>query len=297
MSSTANVPPIQKPLRRWQFSLRGLLLVITVLCVVLATLGEDLWFLVYMGSASGALLSVLALQTYLLFNDALPSRRVLGYGAAVCMGISLFIFWLAAIDFLSIDRLLWPAFILSGPLFWATPWCLWRVLRRTPADFSFSQVRLGALIDLIIFAVAYALTHFLTQFQRGDSAAVIATLAGLTMSLPWIKLLRQHSMRDQPVWSWAENVSRGFLVSGLAVIGLWLAMLGSYVAFASSVQSTNLGFAIGLLFMFLLLILAGSCLFAIGCLTQLWRDRWHPWLTGVAGFVLVAFWIWLICVI
>src|SRR5262245_5040699 len=116
MSAAELKPPVEVPRHRWQFSLRALLIAITVLCVVLATFGADWWFLVFIGCELAILLAVLGLEANLTFHASVPSRRDLWRGAAICACGALALTLMAILHH--------EIGFLRGELFWRAFWLL-----------------------------------------------------------------------------------------------------------------------------------------------------------------------------
>jgi hypothetical protein len=188
---------------------------------------------------------------------------------------------------------------------WVTAWVMWRVLRRTPDDFTPREVRYAASMSLIIgscvaiFVIALtAAIHrdFPSPYKYQQPLIMVTTVGGLVAAAPWIKLLRGHARRLQGGHQAWDTVSKlllglgiGFAAFSWLTAGLWYLPPGLLVRPDDPVR--GLGLAIILIFLYTQPQWIGVALFVAGLVLELYRDRWHPRLTVLGCAYFVPFWL------
>jgi hypothetical protein len=264
---------LRRPRRRWQFSLGQLFSVLTVVCLVLASLRAYGWASVIKGTLLGVLLAFLSWELWLVVIASFPARRTLIAGLQILVPLGLMAGLAMESNWVrGMHGLLEPLVLLAAPPAWLTAWCVWRVSRRTPGDFELREVRKAATAHLILLAAFYLMALVLKNIARGDAAVVIATAGSFFTSVPWIRLLREKAMRNRPAGTFADYVSGACLLFSLIIVVIWVSVGSSL----HSNRGYNLGFGIILILVFHSALPLGSIIWAIGMLIQLWRNRWHP---------------------
>lgn len=303
--------------RRWQFSLKTLFVVTTLAAVVAAWAVNPMLFWPAYVAASRTLPFVLVvILCLILFRDQpLAGQHAV---AAICTGglLSLLFWWIGRSAVSAFGTALW--YVFKGQLWtmfaplpgWFLAWLLWRVLRRTPQDFSVQHTRQAALASLLVGVPLLGATRWLwvANFSLApgemrtvgfdDAALCLAVVGGLVCTIPWIKLLRRHARRLRPGYGPADTVAKLLLVSSMSLAAFsWLAMvLFCALGVMSPPGATDGGIGAAIFHELTRLIpvwiqCGGTILFLAGFLLELYRDRWHPRLTAGGGTHFGLYWL------
>ena len=298
--------------RRWQFSLRTLFVVTTLAAVAAAWAVNPTPFLVALVVASRILPFVLIviLCQVIVASGPLKWWNALG---AIVVGATL---WQLVPHrggaSTSISKVLWnivhsgdwAAYALSSC--WLLAWLMWRVLARTPRDFTVGQTRRAAIATLVVALALLDAMLLVSSLSTGAVRIVgpdvaplcLAIVGGAAGVLPWIKLLRSHAHRLNPCYGRADTVSKVLLASSLGVAALSWVTMAAYFACRTTPPPATLGECLGLMIYdhmataIPLWIQCGATgLLVAGLLLELYRDRWHPRLTAIGGLHFGWYWV------
>ncbi len=181
-------------------------------------------------------------------------------------------------------------------------WYGYRVLRRAPDDFGSSDIRRAAVGSLVIGTCLFfystmlmAMSHLTEQrpripMEREYLALCTVTAANLLAAVPWIKLDRRRVawLKGRP-YSLMDSGSRWLLVVSLLCVGVGNAM-ANYIL-SQPYSHRPLFWPLALAFYYFLPQLAGSGLFLVAMMIQLYRDRWHRILASAACLYFVPYWL------
>jgi len=289
---------------RWQYSLRWLLGATTAISVVLATFGSNWWWDVLSICTLALLLGLLATFALIVVTPSLLCRggisKVAAAGATAALGIVAFaILNVAMPSPLTVFRAPLEYLPLGGLPLCVTAWLMRNVLRRTPIEFDRSEVGRAAASSLLTYSGLYAYAVFIAVDNengvwRGgsdpqrfaiDSLAFVASLA---TAIPWFILIRRRAMFQSPRWSAFDFFSLALLAGSLITVVLWFLLR---LVPQSFTEKGDLGSVLGLLILTFYALPVGSCLFVAAALIEIWRDRWHRWLTLMSGTFFASYWL------
>lgn len=266
----------------------------------------DEWSSVITVANLSVLLVLLITFARIAFSSSIPVLRQLLRTALSCIFCVLGIAWFAESNSGRISpwkELAAPFeyFLFGGLPLWFTALWMQNVLRRTPADFDLRRVRRTAALSLFVFVSLYAWAILITVDSQNtrdwpgsrSAAQRFATYnllfaASLATGIPWFWLIRRRAMYGLSKWSALDLVSMSLLICSLLAIFLWLVLRLSSQSF---VKKGGLGAALGIIIVSFHSLPVGSCFFLGGFLIEVWRDRWHHWLTMISGTFFVAYWL------
>ena len=306
------LPAPRSTTRRWQFSLKTLFVVTTLAAVAAAWAVNPTPFLVALVAASRILPFVLIV----ILCQVIFATRPLRWRSAAVAIVAGATLWLLVPhrggSSTSICGILWRI-VHSGDwaayallTCWWLAWLMWRVLARTPRDFTVEQTRRAAVATLLVELALLNAILFVSCLSTGAVRIVgpdvaprcLAIVGGAAAVLPWIKLLRSHARRLNPGYGLADTVSKVLLASSIGVAALSWVTMAAYCACRTTTPPATLGECLGLMIYdhmataIPLWIQCGATgLLVAGLLLEVYRDRWHPRVTAIGGLHFGWYWV------
>jgi hypothetical protein len=306
------LPVPRSTTRRWQFSLKTLFVVTTLAAVAAAWAVNPMPFLVAIVAASRILpFALIVILCQVIF--ATRPLRLRSAAVAIVAGATLSLLVphrggpatsICGILWRVVHSGDWAAYALLSC--WFLAWLMWRVLARTPRDFTVGQTRRAAIATLVVVLAPLDAILFVSGLSTGAVRIVgpdvaprcLAIVGGVAAILPWIKLLRGHSRRLNPGYGRADTVSKVLLASSIGVAALSWVTMAAFFACRTTTPPATLGECLGLMIYdhmataIPLWIQCGATgLFVAGFLLEVYRDRWHPRLTAIGGLHLGWYWV------
>jgi hypothetical protein len=291
--------------RPFQFSLRALLMLMTVIGVLLGAFDPYSAYHVFVVASLVVLFLTMCIVGLLAANAALPSRTMVALALIASFGVAFVASSLLGSHQAFQQRWLVIAAPASFPA-WVVAWVLWRVVRRTPGEFARQEVRWAARATMLMQLSLYGFTVFVFLRNVGVDrdggpvdlhSAVTYYAAGATLTgvLPWVYLVRRHARGSAPRVGRIDAIAQMCLWTSLGLALLSLAGASYLYYHRSTMLSYGYLGAVtwfyGLHCAYPLLQVGSTCGFLCGLAIELWCDKWNRVSTAVACGYFIPYWL------